>query len=324
MSSITPIDIIFDSDQVDTSTNVTGVRDRPIFTLQPAIENCVGVALLYANVPFTYYVIDNTNNHFGLESAGVYYDCTIAPGTYNSVNIASQVIDALARASVPNFTHYAAFVDNTDSKFVMYKTSNVHISFKLDFVTIPDNQCFRVLGFEQAIYTSTTATFNDNAENVITNTNNIKSPRVVNLSGPGQMFLASDFGPTIYGKVRNQTSKDALIGFWPVNSNYQGTIEYSREDPPRITMSRTTVSKIQLKLLLGNRTQYAIGDNQVEYLPLNGEAFQVGLRFFVLESEENQSYDSVGNSVISLQNKNRSSVYQPTQLTQNSIKRIRM
>lgn len=302
MSALKPIDVVFDSAEVDTGRAV-GTTDNPRFTLLPAIERCVGLSVIYANVPFTYYVIDETNNKFNVTTSGT-TTCTVVPGTYNSINLIPQLLLAT------NGLNLQFFVDLTTSKLVTYYNSTS--PFTLDFnvtESIAD-----VLGFDKVAYSSVTTGIYDNADALITNSF-VQAPRVVNLSGPSQMFLNSDLGSIIYGKVRNQTGNKSLLGFWPVNSNYQGTIDMVRENPPVIKTSAVNISNLNLSLSIGNRTSY--GANSSPYLSLNGEAFQIGIRFWVESDLNTYTSDKVGNAQMTSSNQQRSTVYRD----QNNIDR---
>lgn len=291
---IKPIDVVFDSGEVDTG-RASGTSDNPRFAMLPAIERCVGISLIYANIPFTYYVIDETNNQFKVGST----TCSIAPGTYNSVNLIPQL--QLATTGL----NLAFFVDVTTSKLVSYLT--VAGSFTLDFNVA--NSCAEVLGFAQTSYASidpATVPLYDNADTLLTK-QYIQGPRVVNLSGPSQMFVSSDLGSIIYGNVRNQTGNKSLIGFFPVNNNYQGTIDMVRENPPVIKTSPVNVSTVELKLTIGNRTSY--GASGLSYLSLNGEYFQVAIRFWVESDVNEYTTDTIGNAEMTSVNTHRSSIF---------------
>ena len=317
--TLRPIDLILDSTlATDNTAFVTGTRDEPVFSLVPPIDDCVGISLIYANVPFTYYVIDDTNNKFGwTNNLGAQFNCTIVPGTYNSINIGNQLIDALGRAGVTT-TSLIFYVDSTTGKMVIYDSANP--SFSIRFAGYADS-AHQALGFDKTDYAASVQTFRDDAEQVITSKAVVFAPRVVNLTGPAQMYLASDFGSAVYGSVRNQTGNQGLLGFWPVNSNYQGTVEFVREAPPIIPISRTSISRIKLGLLIGARTSYGIGDTTARQsaLGLNGEGYQIGLRFHVISTEQNMTNDALGNSVMHTHEPSTSHVYKPRKFQRTAI-----
>lgn len=61
--TFTPIDVIFDSSLLNYNTpGINGSTDFPTFTMNPGIKDVIGMCVLWTNVPFSYYVIDNTNN----------------------------------------------------------------------------------------------------------------------------------------------------------------------------------------------------------------------------------------------------------------------
>ncbi len=305
---ITPIKLTFDS-KTATDPNISGAkgtRDNPVFNLVPAIENAVGYSVYYVNVPFTYYVIDFTNNIFGLTIDGDDYTCSIEPGTYNAINLKAQIIAAMVDAGYTAApTEFEIYVDNTDSKLVFYKIGDVALAFTLKFNV--NASVAEPFGFDIEDYNSTSGTFKNNAEQTITS-HFIKSPRVVNLSGDTPMYLSSDFGGAVYGKVRNQTANNDNIAVWPIEVNYQGTNQLWDTNPLIFNFSKMTISTISLKLRIGNRTKYNSKGIPTDYISLNGEAFQIGIIFYVEASQGVSSYDSMGNATRSLQVTNRSSV----------------
>ena len=309
-----PIDVIFDSIEVGTS-QVGGSRDNPTFNLLPAIEQCVGIAVTYANVPFTYFVIDNTCNTFTIiDSLAVSRLVTLVPGSYNSVNIVTQLRSAILKAGYVDTLEI--FVDSTTSKLVIYKTSNIAAPFTIQFTTA-ETDLARLLGFPVGSTVSTTADVVNDSDVILTGRSNLSGTNVVNLSGPSQMFLDSDLGASIFGSVRNQAGNRNLLGFWPVNSNYQGTVEYVNMNPEMIPMTAKNLSRLNLSLTIGNRPSYNAKGVQTSYLQLNGEPFQIGLRFWVKVKEGVEVADSLGNRSIQVQSDPR--LYNPKRLKKSNM-----
>jgi hypothetical protein len=310
---LVPVDIVFDSIQIGTE-NVTGTTDNPQFNLRPSLEDVVGVSVLYASVPFTYYVIDTTNNKFrvnlGSGTAPPLFStiCEIVPGTYNATNIVLQLEDAIKRTDLAvlnpgSGTMWKFFIDDTTSKLVTYLSggnSGLFGWFELDFtVTGSANE---VLGFAAQKYRSITGDFRDNTETVISNAKHLFAPKVVNLSGPNQMYLGSSLAATLHGSVRNHASQSQLLGFWPITENYQGIIDVMRETPPMMYFGqKTSVSNVSFELTIGNRQNYTHFDNAGAatvrtHLSLNGEPYQVALRFYKEVSDESKNQTHSGNT----------------------------
>jgi hypothetical protein len=326
-----PIDVLFDSELADDANNdyVSGTRDNPTFSIYPAISDVVGVCVMYANIPFTYYVIDSTNNKFTFTSDGdTAKIITIPPGTYNSLTIAATLTNIIkSTSSILEQTGskgFYVYVDSSTGRLVFANELDTDEEAEADgfsFIFDQDESPHKVLGYDpNVLYTADYALNHRDDNDKIFIGYKVEGSRTVNLTGPAQMFLNSDFGSAIYGSVRNQTNFKALLGFWPVNANYQGTIEYSRENPVMIPMSKTTLSKISLSLTLGNRTRFSDADNnEADFLELNGEAFQVGLRFYVSDNEAQQTHDSLGNAVTTMTNINRQSVFNPKKLKRGNV-----
>lgn len=310
---LVPIDIVFDSLLVGTE-NATGTVDSPQFNLRPPLEDVVGVGLLYACVPFSYSVIDSTNNKFTLVllSGGmpmIQATLEIMPGTYNITNLPLQLIDAYKRAlPTENPALFQFFVDDTTSRLVAYfAVATAYDEFWFDFSG--SNTCHEALGFQKKMYYSQSTPIRNNAEVIITGSN-LTAPKVVDLSGPNQMYLASSLASTLHGSVRNHASQTQLLGFWPVNENYQGIIEYVRDTPSMMSFGKKdSISVVNFKLLLGNRTSYGHGTTTLaDHLSLNGESFQIALRFFKEVPDDMLSHSISGGS---------GAVSQPTSSSQN-------
>lgn len=301
-----PIDVIFDSDEVG-SVQVGGTKDKPTYVLLPAIEDCIGVAVTYANVPFTYFVIDDTCNVLSLNGNSV----TIIPGTYNSVNISTQ-LKSLFSAYISDIE---IFIDSTTSKMVIYSLTATVFT-----VLFGSEQLAKIFGFNNLSNTSTTATFLNDSDTAVVGKHNVQGNKVANLTGPSQMFLDSDLGSGIFGSVRNQTGNRGLLGFWPINSNYQGTIEYINPNPEMIPMTKTKISRLNLSLTIGNRTSYGTAGSpgtNTNYLQLNGEPFQVGLRFWKKVEEGVEVNDQLGNRSYQVHSTPR--LYNPKKLKRNNV-----
>ena len=302
-----PIDVVFDSTLAGTA-QVTGTQDQPIFTLQPAIENCVGVSLIYASVPFTYYVIDQTNNEVVLRfllngNVAASYLLQLELGSYTSVEISQVFYDAIR--VFPEFNvgyDILTFeVDQTTTKLRVWLANElVYNGFRLDFAAT-ERSCHDVFGFEKKVYTAAVSPFVTNNGVYLNNRKVINAPRVVNLTGPNQMYLKSSFAASLHGSVRNQISQQQLLAFWPVNVNYGGIIDVQRENPPMIPVSKQSISTISFSLAIGNRQQYGHSDNIArDHLSLNGEGFQVALRFWTMINEEQTRHNANGDSVVEM------------------------
>lgn len=119
--------MLFDSGSV---INQTGTADAPSFIINPQLTDVVGYALLWANIPFTYYVIDDTCNTFKFTDAAVTNQLiTIAPGTYNAITLVEALSSAFgagspyATAAGGGAVTYTWFVNPDTNKLCVYAPS---------------------------------------------------------------------------------------------------------------------------------------------------------------------------------------------------------
>lgn len=276
-----PIDVIFDS----ADQTITMTPDNPSFNIYPPLRDIVGMAVMWVNVPFTYNVIDDTSNLVSITDAnGGPYNLYIKAGTYNITTIVQELnsllTNVLAGLGTPQTNHYVWYVDNDSSKLVLYNTTATAFS-----VTVGSGSPLQALGMIAGTVNSQNQSLTDNTFTTFTH-QAVVFPRVVNLTGPNQMFLHSSLSSLAYGCVRSHTNKQDLIGFFPVNANYQGMIESLTGYPQMIPITRCNITTLSLYLTIGSRTQYSTYDlngnanGTVNYLPLNGEGFQVCIRFY--------------------------------------------
>lgn len=325
-----PTMILLDSNDPTTD----GTRNKPSFNLYPDIPDCVALKLVSASVPFSYNVIDGTNNQFLIlktNDTGLFiknfYLCTIKPGTYNSVNLIPELESALATSvstsgSVVDISSYfTVWVDTTNSLLTFYapQVGGVNVNFYIAFTYISGititgtetrtsiNSVENILGFtdgSQLFVDAATTTLYDNTETAYTTGTYVTSANSISLTGELSLFLHSNLGSDIHGCVRNATNANDLLAAIPVNNNYQGTIDFNDISDDKIIFSKRTIGTQPLKFYwtLGNRTRFkANGVTETDFLDLKGQGFTLTFKFYrVLETSTNYSQDN-GNNTVSAQ-----------------------
>lgn len=292
MTELIPIDVILSSGEAngEATTNL----DSPIFTIDE-IPDVVGVTVLQASVPFSYYVFDNLTNQFritvtgGSTPAQSTYTCTIAPGSYTSVNLIPQIIKAFATSvnstgSVVDIAAagFTAWVDVSTSTLVIY-TTGASTTFTVNFGG-GINSAHRTIGY----YGAPTVTATNAATTPLYDNNDVArtsgyyaiSPFSVSLSGDNILLLHSNLAGSVYGTVRTHTNASDILQFMTVNNNYQGMIEWMNPDTKMKPMTKTTISRMSFYLTLGFRSKFKAGSDETNYLQLQGQPFQLVLRFF--------------------------------------------
>lgn len=319
MSGLRPVDVVFDS-----RASSNNDLNAPEFRMLPSMENVVGVTLLWSNIPYTWYVIDSTNNDFqmkvGSKGSGAWsevtYSFTITPGTYSPDTLileirriigvyvtANQSPDTGLAAPVSGGTTVGAkfnmYLDSPSSKFVMYfeDAANVNlVQFDVKF----NSALAELLGFvgdtwiqssaRRVAGTPDTVTGGvdiwRNAVLVQANAAAVSATKCTRLIGPTTIRLLTNIagmtgsGSTARGPVDDQL----MLAKIPVTGNFTSFMFYQHTPEMIPIPDRTQINYVQLSLKHEGRETYidhsATGTPTVGYLPLNGEGFQVCIRFY--------------------------------------------
>lgn len=286
------IDILFDS-----SNYKTGSKDYPVFNLShKQLDNIVGLQLLYTSIPFSYYVIDITNNTFTLVDINGTWPIVIVPGTYNASNLATELSQSLVVAGVTLPTHYVFYVDSSTAQLVIYNNT---ISFVISF---PLKTAVNNLGFTSGL-SSTNGLLADNTETYVNSgsaTNYIVSQGPVSLTGSNQIYLHSpELSSMLNSKVYNDTQAGDILFVIPANASYLGIHEFQPTRNLYLRCNPTSLSNMSFYLTIGNQTLYESSNGGTQnFLSLQGLPFQVGIRFY--KKQQNViggSYDGETNEV---------------------------
>lgn len=283
---LVPVDVILSSGEANGESVVN--LDYPNFIMDE-LRDVVGVTVLQASIPFSYYVFDNLTNQFKITVTGGSvpatgtYTCTITPGSYNSINLIPQLTNAFTTASPSALATFRAWVDVTTSSLVIVNTSGSGGAFTVNFAA-PINSAANTLGFYNTSSVASVSTGSvpllDNNEVSVTG-NYVTSPFSVNLSGDNLLFLHSSLASSVYGTVRTHTQSSDILQFMTVNNNYQGMIEWVNPNPTEMKpMTRNTITKANFYFTLGFRTRFQAGNVERQFLEFRGQTFQLALRFY--------------------------------------------
>ncbi len=295
----TPIDIVLDSNDRN-----GGSKDYPQFVLGPPIEDVVGATVFYANVPFTYDVVDHYNRVNSIRMfGGVLQNYDLSVGTYNSATILTELKQKLVDSSFSNASTFNFFIQNDSNKLIIYNTLSLPGSgpdtAAFEWHTTNSRSSAEILGFEPGkVYNSQRAVLKDNADNAIGNVQYIESPFSVNLSGSGQMYLhCPQLQGYLKGAVRAGPNMSDIVAFWPVNANYLSYIIYQNSIPAVVPFTQTTISSLDFYLSIGSKSLYADVDGVPrKFISLKGQTFQIGIRFYKKNGEFITAYiDGSGN-----------------------------
>lgn len=181
-------------DATNSNSTVTSSLNWPVFDIgggTQSLSNVVGLKVISAEIPFTYYVFNTLNNSFKLfeigGAIGTSTTITIPVGNYTTNTLSAALGLAMSAANSPNACTYTITYSNLLNKLVFTNTPAGGVtSFKLQFLTAEDNtSCFQFLGLKGG----------DNFSTGLT----LTTPNSILLSGPNYAFINS----RKYGQLTN-------------------------------------------------------------------------------------------------------------------------
>jgi len=315
MTEYTYTDIFLDSGSV----NNMGSRDTPLFNLVPSVRNAEAMAIMAVTIPFSYFVIDATNNTIQVTLPAVadsVYTIYLVNGTYTVAEFVTMFNSVInieydstkpynGGVSVTGGTGqwddlYAlgdgmkAFVYGTTNIITIYTgdtaTGNNTFDFDLDFTGA--TSAYQSMGFRQTTYGASQATIYTDSDTTITNVYYVEAPFTVSMTGPGYIYIQSDLAAQVKdGACRTERTTASILTAIRVNNNYTGMISYVNSYPQPLFFSKSDLTKVQLSLQLGARTSYCPGFDSsyysstgqpltTSYLQLMGQPWQIQLRFY--------------------------------------------
>jgi hypothetical protein len=262
---------------VDSDDYKYGNRDNPRLYFPDNITDVVGFRLISAEIPFSYDVINSTNNTFILKdtdgSEGI---VTLTKGTYSSSTLATAVTTALNTLRVPatsNPTYTATLNLQSDNNYRFTFTipyvggqTAPHLSFPS---TIGQASAADHLGFvPNTIYVFALAGGGTRWELV--------APGPANITGPNYLYLNSSLGSLLYGSVyASYGGNGHTIARVTVNVNPGQFIYFENATDMFFTFSPTVINYLEFYL--------AFPKTPTTPISLNGMAFS--LRFGLLRKK---------------------------------------
>src|SRR3990172_525705 len=235
----------------------------PLYSLEQ-VNNIVGIKVISAIIPFTYYTFNSNNNTFLLtESAGVTNAVvTIPPGNYNSTTFITALQTALNTAS--GTLTYTVTFSGTTGKFTITNTGGGVTTFTLTFGTTGDpgfTNPRNMMGFNAGANTSTTS-------------QSLVAPNAAMIQGDNYIYINSGIGNGIKNYIPltntgNGGSATPIVACADVNVDAGEIINWIDENPQYFFSDEiNNLSKIDFYLTLGNNPQK---------LDLNGQPFKIKL-----------------------------------------------
>jgi hypothetical protein len=232
---------------LDSAARDHGTNDQPIFNLTPAFSNVLGIKLLSAQIPFTFYVFNHTNNTFQIlpnGDPGQAQDVTLPVGNYTVHSIAGPLTAALTSATGDTYTFVYS---GTTGKFTLRSTSGQ--VFALRFGTPGDDGS-----------TSPRLWLGFNAGEIRSDDSGVLvAPNTANVTGPNYLLVGTSFGGRIAKNIRvngGSTAEAPAFAKIPVTVNPYGLITFT--DPNggyAFDMSMGQVQQLSVELMFGHTLQ---------------------------------------------------------------------
>jgi hypothetical protein len=233
---------------LDSVARDAGTNDEPVFVINPPFDNVLGIKLVSAQIPFTYYVFDDTNGSFqilpGADPAQA-RTVTLPPGNYTVTSISAPLTAALGAATGDT---YSFIYSGATGRFTLRSTTGQVFALAFgsdagdDGVTNPRLW----LGFAGGINPSDAS-------------GNLVAPYTANITGPNYLYVTTSFGGRISRNIRvngGSTPEAPAIAKIPVTVNPYGLITYT--DPSgsyAFDMSNGQVQNLKVGLMFGHTLQ---------------------------------------------------------------------
>lgn len=244
----TGINDIYEYNEIhlDSNSRDTGTNDAPVFTLRPGFQGVLGIKVVSAQIPFSYYVFNDNNNTFlltdNLALGPTTSTVSLLQGNYTATTLATQLSQALTAAS--GTATYTVVYSSIAGKFLI--SSSVAEAFSLTFGGVGDlghDNPRLWLGFPGGSTSADAA-------------GQLMSPNVVSVTGPNYLILTGSPAGRISKNMRvngSSSIEPAILAKIPVSVNPWGVVHYV--DPTEahaFDMSEGLLQQISLGLQFGD------------------------------------------------------------------------
>lgn len=271
MSDLEYLEFELDSKDAVISLNAYSKLDWPKFQLGRRLQNIIGVKILEAQIPFTYYTFETGFNTFTVEGTGTNFSITVPEGNYSLTQLLP-VLKTLLDAYYNEWS-WTVTVGAYNRKLTLVNTYTVPSpTVQLgNFKVYSDNPMMQqLLGIADS---SASATLSTQVGVVFT----LNCPNAINLSGPNYLYcnsLAIGSQCDVFlpqGQVFNGNVTPTLAKI-PVTVNSGGLIRWQDPSPQNYFDLENLYNISELDF-------YLTYPNSTRVIKLNGQSFslKVGL-----------------------------------------------
>jgi hypothetical protein len=258
----------FDSAEAVQSFNINETSlDWPNFQFTNPLTNIAGMKVLEAQIPFSFYSINDRNKSFILTSTSGTFTVTLPVGNYDSNSLLSVTKAAML------------LVDPAGAYTITFSANTGKYTF---LAGIPFSMTFGTVGGPSDVHPGANLGFNSGTTATALV---IPAPKVAAINGPTYLYVCSDsLGPLcqLYLPVSSEATSSLSQGGLgpemakiPINANPYEIIDYKDPDPEKY------FNIDQLFTLQGLDLYLTIGTSFQKPVRLNGLPFSVKLGIIV-------------------------------------------
>lgn len=271
---------VLDSAEANQPANANESRlNHPLFRFENPLDNVVGLKIIEAVIPCTYYVVNSTNNTFVINNNTnpSTYNITVPPGTYTATSLSSTIKDLITTIAGGVWT-------------VNFNPTNGKYTFSGILFGVPQeiNLVFGAIGNDGATNMRLVLGFNAGATTFATN---VTSQNVAQVSGPNYLYICSDqIGSYMHLHLPsvdlvNKGGLGPEMAMIPIDVNFMDVMYWKDHSSEFVfyTPGINALQSLDLYLTLGK---------DLPILDLNGLSFQVKLG--ILKRKDSQNAQMLG------------------------------
>lgn len=177
-------------------------KNWPQFVFENGIQEIIGIKILEAEIPYSFYTVYSPQNTFTVTESGTDYLVTIIPGNYTSASLIPELIRALGEA-----TSYAWNVtyNNQTGKFTFSTTPTKTFTF-----TFPSGILKNTIGFNSGVTQPT---------------DSLTAPNIAQITGANYILVNSESlgrSAKLYLPINDQQNRGGIgaeLAKIPINVN---------------------------------------------------------------------------------------------------------
>lgn len=263
--------------------NTTEDASRCTYRISPSPHGVIGVKLLNAIIPATFYNIKSTQNRFVFARSGVDYYFDLEEGNYQATELAAVIQTGMNTADPGVIGGYAVTYNQIKMKFEWSAQEPGYSLNWLGNANANSSMVYSILGFPNQInYTPTLVGVLDYV---------LTAPDVVDLNPLNKVYVnIPSFGGNFYSSDQSFANRNAVFGIYL--SGYRGQeVAYSENmDYPQVMYFNRPMELGYLQVFLNDKDGLPVD--------LNGQEWQITMELLfnnvkkrIADDEDEENFD---------------------------------